>query len=208
MADFRIEKKMLAKGFKAIAGIDEAGRGALFGPVVAAAVIFAPDLIRGRKQKWVREIDDSKRLSSRKRERLARFLLLRADAIGIGVATCEEIDEINIFWASQEAMRRAIKNMSVQPDFLLVDGFELNDVNYPQQGLRHGDRKCISIAAASILAKVVRDRMMVHLNDIFDGYALTKNKGYGTEEHFNALRNRGPTVFHRLTYNLMSEKDT
>jgi ribonuclease HII len=206
LADFRIEREMIARGFSAVAGVDEAGRGALFGPVVAAAVMFPLRIILGRTQDWIGEIDDSKRLSPRKREKLARLLLMRAESVGIGVSTCREVDENNVLKASHKAMRRSVESMSVCPDFLLVDGFDLNDVNYPQRSLCHGDRKCISIAAASILAKVLRDRMISQLDRIFDGYALKKNKGYGTREHFDALRNKGPTIFHRLTFNLMSEE--
>jgi ribonuclease HII len=99
-------------------------------------------------------------------------------------------------------MRRAIENMPLAPDFILVDGFRLNDVNYPQRSIVQGDRKSISIAAASIVAKVLRDEMMIHLDKVYEGYALSKNKGYGTREHYKALKKMGPTLFHRLTFNL------
>lgn len=207
MPDFKIEKEMIGKGFKAVAGVDEAGRGALLGPVVASAVIFPSKLIRGKKKEWIEEINDSKLISPQKRERLAKLILTHASSIGIGLTTNIEIDKENIFWASLEAMRRAIQNLTKAPDFLLVDGCSLNDVNYLQIGLPHGDRKSISIAAASIIAKVLRDKMMTHMDTIYEGYAISKNKGYGTREHFKALKNMGPTAFHRLTFNLANEKE-
>jgi len=205
--DFKIEKEMIGKGFKAVAGVDEAGRGALLGPVVASAVIFPSKLIRGEKKVWIEEINDSKLISPQKRERLAKLILTHASSIGIGLTTNIEIDKENIFWASLEAMRRAVQNLTKAPDFLLVDGCSLNDVNYLQIGLPHGDRKSISIAAASIIAKVLRDKMMTHVDTIYEGYAISKNKGYGTREHFKALKNMGPTAFHRLTFNLANEKE-
>lgn len=207
MPDFKIEKEMIGKGFKAVAGVDEAGRGALLGPVVASAVIFPSKLIRGGKKEWIEEINDSKLISPQKRERLAKLILTHASSIGIGLTTNIEIDKENIFWASLEAMRRAVQNLTKAPDFLLVDGCSLNDVNYLQIGLPHGDRKSISIAAASIIAKVLRDKMMTHMDTIYEGYAISKNKGYGTREHFKALKNMGPTAFHRLTFNLANEKE-
>jgi len=205
--DFKIEKELIGKGFKAVAGVDEAGRGALLGPVVASAVIFPSKLIRGEKKVWIEEINDSKLISPQKRERLAKLILTHASSIGIGLTTNIEIDKENIFWASLEAMRRAVQNLIKAPDFLLVDGCSLNDVNYLQIGLPHGDRKSISIAAASIIAKVLRDKMMTHMDTIYEGYAISKNKGYGTREHFKALKNMGPTVIHRLTFNLANEKE-
>jgi ribonuclease HII len=204
--DFHFEKEILSRGYGAIAGLDEAGRGALFGPVVAASVMFPPSLIRGEKMTWLEEIDDSKRISPTKREMLARLILIHSNAVGIGMASSVEIDAKNIYWASFEAMKRAFMNMPKVPDFLLVDGFRLNDVNYPQMDLPKGDQKSISIAAASIIAKVTRDRMMTRLDRVFEGYGLSRNKGYGTKEHYNALQKLGPTAFHRRSYNLESKK--
>ncbi|NIM59803.1 MAG: ribonuclease HII [Candidatus Aminicenantes bacterium] len=202
MADFQIEKRIIKRGFRAIAGVDEAGRGAIFGPVVAAAVILPPLLIGSRLSGWIEEIDDSKVISPSKRKRLAEAILANAFSVGVGSATNFEIDQKNIFWASLSAMRRAVESMPLAPDFILVDGFRLNDVNYPQRSIVQGDRKSISIAAASILAKVLRDEMMIHLDKIYEGYALSKNKGYGTREHYKALKKMGPTLYHRLTFNL------
>jgi ribonuclease HII len=204
--DFHFEKEILSRGYGAIAGLDEAGRGALFGPVVAASVMFPPSLIRGEKMTWLEEIDDSKRISPTKREILARKILIHAEAVGIGVASSAEIDRKNVYWASFEAMKRAFLSMPKAPDFLLVDGFRLNDVNYPQMNLPKGDQKSISIAAASIIAKVTRDRMMKKLDLVFEGYALSKNKGYGTKEHYDALRRLGPTALHRQSFNLEGKK--
>jgi ribonuclease HII len=202
MADSQIEKRIIKKGFRAIAGVDEAGRGAIFGPVVAAAVILPPVLIGPGLSGWAEEIDDSKVISPPKRKRLAEAILANAFSVGIGSATNYEIDQKNIYWASLSAMRRAVENMPAAPDFILVDGFRLNDVNYPQRSIVQGDRKSISIAAASIVAKVLRDEMMIHLDKVYEGYALSKNKGYGTREHYRALKEMGPTLFHRLTFNL------
>lgn len=202
MADFRIEKKVMREGYSLIAGVDEVGRGALFGPVVAAAVILSERLIRGSSAGWVREIDDSKLLSAAKRTRLAKAILANAASVGIGSATSFEIDRENIYWASINAMRRAVENLAIAPDLILVDGFGLNDVNYPQKIIRKGDKKSITIAAASIVAKVFRDEMMMHMDRFFEGYSLSKNKGYGTKDHYQALREKGPTLFHRLSFNL------
>jgi ribonuclease HII len=205
MADFQIEKGIIKKGFKAIAGVDEAGRGAIFGPVVAAAVILPPVLIGPGLSGWAEEIDDSKMISPSKRKRLAEAILANAVSVGIGSATNNEIDQKNIYWASLSAMRRAVENMPLAPDFILVDGFRLNDVNYPQRSIVQGDRKSTSIAAASIVAKVLRDEMMIHLDRVYEGYALSKNKGYGTREHYRAIKEMGPTLFHRLTFNLRNK---
>lgn len=206
MPDFQFEKEIVSQGYGFIAGLDEAGRGALFGPVVAAAVMFSASLINGGKKSWLEEIDDSKRISATKREILARLILMHSDAVGIGMASSVEIDAMNIYWASFEAMKRAFMSMPKVPDFLLVDGFRLNDVNYPQMNLSKGDQKSISIAAASIIAKVTRDRMMKRLDLVFQGYALSRNKGYGTREHYDALQKLGPTALHRQSYNLEGKK--
>jgi len=202
LADFQIERKIIQKGFKAIAGVDEVGRGALFGPVIAASVIFPQKVIKRNIFEWVNEIDDSKAISPKKRQRLAELILAHAAAVGVGAATNFEIDQNNIYWASMSAMREAVERMPITPDFILVDGFTLNDVDYPQKGIPQGDKKSTSIAAASIIAKVLRDEMMFHLDDVYEGFSLSKNKGYATKEHFRALKEKGPTSLHRLTFNL------
>jgi ribonuclease HII len=206
VSDFRIEEKLLKKGYENIAGIDEAGRGALFGPVVAASVMFSGDFIRNNRDAWIPEIDDSKLLAPRKRVILARAILASAKAVGIGMATNREIDKKNIHWASFEAMRRAIHKMPLSPDFLLVDGFRLPGTHRDQLGLRRGDRRSFSVAAASIIAKVFRDQMVSNLDSVYEGYSLAKHKGYGTRDHFRALEEKGPTVFHRFSFRPLSQE--
>ena len=205
MPDFQFERKALSQGYRSIAGLDEVGRGALFGPVVAAAVMFSSKRINAGSRGWLREIDDSKRINPRKRKQLCRLILVYADSVSWGVVSNQEIDKNNIYWASFEAMRQALAKLPRSPDFLLVDGFELNEVNYPQEKILQGDRKSLSIAAASIVAKVLRDEMIIHLDRIFEGYGLAKNKGYGTKEHFAALQHRGPSICHRHTFNLRKD---
>jgi ribonuclease HII len=204
--DFRIERELLKRGFNVMAGLDEVGRGALFGPVVAAAVVLPVTVIQRRRFGWIREIEDSKRLPSTKRTELAKLIVANAETVGVGLASHKEVDMKNIYWASLEAMKRALSSLSRQPDFLLVDGFNLNDVNYPQMRVPKGDQKSISIAAASIIAKVFRDDMIIRLDPMFSGYALSKNKGYGTQEHFQALHELGPSAFHRRSFNLEGKR--
>lgn len=204
MADFKIEKKILSPSCRRIAGVDEAGRGALFGPVVAAAVVFPSTWISRPVQGWLRQVDDSKLLAPLKRRKLLRSILAEAEAVGVGLATNREIDEKNIYWASLEAMKRAVAGLAPRPDFLLVDGFKRRDCGFgcPQLGITGGDRKSLSVAAASIVAKVVRDEMIERLENFFTGYHLARNKGYGTKAHYLALREKGPTPLHRLSFNL------
>jgi ribonuclease HII len=206
LPDFGIEKHIIQKGYKVVAGIDEAGRGALFGPVVAAAVVFPVSLVTRKSQEWLEEIDDSKLLSATKRKILAKLILIHARSVGVGIATNKEIDRQNIYRASLEAMRRAVGNMPIEPEYLLIDGFNLEPAPCPQKRIPQGDRKSTSIAAASILAKVVRDEIIIHLDKVYFGYALKKNKGYGTREHYSALEELGPTDFHRYSFNLGNHK--
>ena len=203
MAGFDLEDECRGGGCRTIAGIDEAGRGALFGPVVAAAVILPLDALRGGDAPaWVGRVRDSKLLTPGSRLRLFREIRAAALSIGVGLASQAEIDRINIYWASLLAMRRAAEGLSLPPDILLVDGFALKDVKYPQRAVPQGDRKSVSIASASIVAKVVRDGMMEFLDEVYGGYGLARNKGYGTAAHYRALREMGPTPFHRATFNL------
>jgi ribonuclease HII len=206
VADFRIEKKLLQNGYQNIAGIDEAGRGALFGPVVAVSVMFSDGFIRNNQEDWISEIDDSKRINPKKRERLARAILAGAKAVGIGMASNREIDRKNIHTASFEAMRRAVTKMPYYPDFLLVDGFKIPEIHLDQLGLRQGDRRSTSVASASIVAKVLRDYMVSNLDDVYEGYAFAKHKGYGTKDHFRALVEKGPTGFHRVSFRPMNQE--
>jgi ribonuclease HII len=204
MADFKIERKILSPDCRRIAGVDEAGRGALFGPVVAAAVILPAGWISRPVRGWLREVDDSKLLPPPKRKTLARSILAEAEAVGVGLATSREVDEQNVYWASFEAMRRAVAGLVPGPDFLLVDGFKQREGGFgcPLLGITGADRKSLTVAAASILAKVVRDEIISRVECFFTGYHLDCNKGYGTREHYLALREKGPTSLHRRTFNL------
>jgi ribonuclease HII len=209
MADFKIEKKLLSPDIQRIAGVDEVGRGALFGPVVAAAVVLPAGWFSRPVKGWLRQVDDSKRLAPQKRRRLARSILAEAESVAFGLATSHEIDEKNIYWASLEAMRRAVAGLALRPDLLLVDGYKQREGAFgcPQIGINGGDRKSLSVAAASIVAKVVRDEMIGRLEGFFSGYHLARNMGYGTREHYRALREKGPTPLHRRTFNLVGKAD-
>jgi ribonuclease HII len=189
------EKLAYQKGFKLIAGIDEAGRGPLAGPVVAAAVIFPPDYKNG-------QINDSKQLSYRKREELYEIIKNNAVTVGIGVTDADVIDRINILQASLLAMREAVLELSTPPDFLLIDGLHKINMPIPQKPLVKGDTLSISIAAASIIAKVSRDRIMEMYHRQFPQYNFLQNKGYGTKEHCNALREFGMCKIHRRSFHL------
>ena len=174
-----------------IVGVDEAGRGPLAGPVVAAAVILCPDGIPG--------VDDSKKLSALRREELCA--LIRAHCrVGVGVASVEEIDEINILWATMLAMTRAVDALSVEPAEVLVDGNRCPKWRYPSRAIVGGDAIEPCISAASIVAKVTRDRMMVEADADFPGYGWASNKGYGAPHHLHALRQLGPTPLHRRSF--------
>jgi len=202
VADFRIEKACLARGYASVAGVDEVGRGALFGPVVAVALSFPPLFCAPRRPAWTKEINDSKLLSPTKRTGLVRGILSEALALGVGTASNAEIDDLNILRAAELAMKRAVAGMTRKPGIVLVDGFPLKDVNYPQMGVRGGDRRSVSIAAASIVAKVLRDGLMEFYDTIFGGYGLAGHKGYGTAGHYRALRALGPTGLHRRSFDL------
>jgi len=184
--------------------VDEAGRGSLFGPVVAAAVMFPPDWIEGIPPPWLSEVDDSKALRPAKRQALCRLILREARAVGLGAASNREVDGLNIHRASLTAMKRAVASLSQRPDVVLVDGFELKGVHYLQQRVKQGDRRSLTIAAASIVAKVLRDGMMDSLDRLFEGLGLTRHKGYGTREHFQALERQGRTPLHRLSFHWKS----
>jgi ribonuclease HII len=202
VATLRLEKELFRGGSRLVAGIDEVGRGSLFGPVVAAVVVLPEAWLTGRPPAWAGAIDDSKVLTPARREELAAYILREAAGVGVGMASATEIDELNIFRATHAAMVRAIEGLSVPPDILLVDGFPIKDVKYRQMGIPQGDRKCRSIAAASIVAKVFRDGLMTVFDALYEGYGLARNKGYGTEEHIRALRDRGPTGLHRTSFRL------
>lgn len=176
-----------------ICGIDEVGRGPLAGPVVAAAVILPEDCD-------ILYINDSKKLSAAKREELYDVIMDKAVAVGIGMASPERIDEINILQATYEAMRMAIENLKIKPDVLLNDAVTIPEVEIPQVPIIKGDAKSISIAAASIIAKVTRDRLMKEYDQVIPGYDFAGNKGYGTKAHLEGLRRLGPSPIHRRTF--------
>lgn len=175
-----------------MAGVDEAGRGALFGPVFAAAVVLDPE-------RPVRGLRDSKELDEERREVLAVRIRERALAWAVAAADAWEIDRFNILQASRRAMRRAVLRLRPPCDYLLVDAVHI-DVSLPQESLIHGDALCQCIAAASILAKTARDACLRRWDAIFPEFGLARNKGYGTEEHYQALRRQGVTRFHRFSF--------
>ncbi len=202
MATLRLEKELFRGGFRLVAGVDEVGRGSLFGPVAAAAVILPQDWLLRRPPSWAGAIDDSKLLSPARREELAAAILREASGVGVGLASAAEIDSLNILRATHLAMVRAVESLPGAPDMLLVDGFPIKDVKYRQMGIPHGDRKSRSIAAASIVAKVFRDGLMRVFAGLYEGYGLDRNKGYGTEEHIRSLKDKGPTGLHRTSFKL------
>ncbi|MGB9594823.1 MAG: ribonuclease HII [Candidatus Poribacteria bacterium] len=187
------EKDLISKGYKMIGGIDEAGRGPLAGPVVASCVILDIDTpIFG--------IDDSKKLNEARRESLYWEIKKNAIAVGIGIIDNKIIDEINILQASLEAMVQAVKNLPIKPDFLLIDGQFSPEIDFPKQAIISGDSKIISIASASIIAKVTRDKIMLELDKIYPQYGFSQNKGYPTKEHISAIKKYGPCDVHRKTF--------
>ena len=181
------------EGYGAVCGIDEVGRGPLAGPVVAGAVILPTDC-------EILYLNDSKKLSEKKREILYDEIMEKAVATGIGVISPARIDEINILQATYEAMRMAIPNLKVQPSILLNDAVTIPLVEIPQVPIIKGDAKSVSIAAASIIAKVTRDHMMVEYEEIYPCYGFASNKGYGSAQHIAALKELGPTPIHRRTF--------
>lgn len=195
------ERDLRAAGKRYIAGVDEVGRGPLAGPVVAACVVLPEDFD-------VLGVDDSKKLSEKKREQLYDAILSEALAYGIGMQDNASIDEINILEATKEAMRCAIieaeqrlrEKTGCGIDHILIDALTLREVAIPQTGIIKGDSASLSIAAASILAKVTRDRMMVEYDSIYPGYAFAKNKGYGTKAHYEGLQEQGMTPIHRRSF--------
>lgn len=192
MPTSRHERALRRAGYRAIAGLDEAGRGALFGPVFAAAVILDPD-------NPIRGLDDSKQLAPERREVLAQRIRERAQSWAVAAADAFEIDHWNILQAARLAMRRAVEQLPQPCDYLLVDAVRL-DLALPQKALVHGDALCFSIAAASILAKVARDAALQAWDAVFPLYGFKDNKGYGTPEHLAALERLGPTTLHRFSF--------
>ena len=186
------ERKYRSEGFEYIAGIDEAGRGPLAGPVVAGAVILPENF-------YLPGLNDSKKLTESKRDEYFEVIMSEALAVGVGLINAAEIDEINILQASKKAMLSAVNQLGITPDFLLIDAVKL-DTPYPFEALIKGDSRSISIAAASIIAKVTRDRLMKELSIEFPQYGFGANMGYGTAEHLRAIKEHGVTDHHRKTF--------
>jgi ribonuclease HII len=190
------EDELKSQGYELVAGIDEVGRGALAGPVVASAVI----LPHPASLPWFQLVRDSKELNSRKRESLFDLITKEAVAVGIGIVPSRVIDSVNILRATRLAMMQAVEKLSKQPSFLLIDRLTLPQCPIPQRGITGGDRLCLSIACASIIAKVTRDRMMEKFDQIYPGYGFAQHKGYGTGRHILCLRSLGPSPIHRLYF--------
>lgn len=193
----RYERELRARGYRLIGGVDEAGRGPLAGPVVASCVVLPEDFD-------VLGVDDSKKLSAKKREELYTLIIERALAVGTGMADNRTIDDINILQATKLAMIRAVEDadakLKAQIDFVIFDAMRIDGVEKPQLSLIKGDQKSVSVAAASIIAKVTRDRMMKKYDVIYPGYGFAKNKGYGTAEHYEGIKMSGMTPIHRRSF--------
>lgn len=194
MPDFELEKQAVSNGFSFVCGVDEAGRGPLAGPVCAAAVIFAPDT-------ELDGVNDSKKLSEKKREALFDVICQKALAYSVAFASVEEIEEHNILNATYLAMNRAIEGLKIKADFALIDGNRIpKDIKIDCQTVVKGDSKSLSIAAASILAKVTRDRLLMEYHEKYPQYNFAKHKGYGTAEHMEAIRKFGISEVHRPSF--------
>ena len=199
--DLRLELALYQEGYRSVAGIDEAGRGSWAGPIVAAAVVLPLD--RGDLEATLAGIRDSKLLSPRRRDELFEVIGCVAAGVGVGVVPASSIDERGIMPANREAMRLALADLPLTPSYLLIDYLKLPAVSLPQRGIPKGDRRHLSIAAASIVAKVTRDRMMIEMDSLHPGYGFARHKGYGTRQHRDALGRLGPCGTHRLSFNPM-----
>ena len=198
------ENGLSARGYRLVAGIDEAGRGALAGPVVAAAVILPqfPDF------PWLKSVRDSKEIPPAKRESLFCLIQQEAVASGVGVVPPQTIDLIGILNATKVAMCQAVEQLACSPDFLLIDWLTLPQLHISQKGVTRGDKLCLSIACASIIAKVTRDRIMIKLDRRYPRYGLAQHKGYGTRQHFSRLCEHGPSPIHRYSFAPIRESGT
>ena len=201
MLEFTLEKELLESGYRAVCGVDEAGRGPLCGPVVAAACILSPDTV-------IEGLNDSKKLMPKKRETLFDVIKEKAVAFCVAEASVEEINEMNILEADLLAMRRAIAGLSVPADFVLVDGNVAREFTLPARAVVHGDAISPSIAAASVLAKVTRDRLCMELDRQYPEYGIAKHKGYGTKAHMDALRKYGPAPIYRTKFIRFLDEET
>lgn len=188
-----IEDGLYSKGYKYICGVDEAGRGPLCGPVVAAAVILPKDV-------YIEGVNDSKKLSEKKREKLYDDIMEKALAVGVGISDVDVIEKVNILNATKLAMIQAIENLKVKPEYVLVDGNQRIDIAIPLDTVVKGDAKSESIACASIIAKVTRDRMLIKYDEKYPEYGFAKHKGYGTKVHIEAIKKHGLTPIHRPSF--------
>ncbi len=195
MRNTKLEKEKIKQGYRLIAGVDEAGRGPLAGPVVAAAVIF-------REFPLPFDVDDSKKLSPKQREKLFTLIMDHALAVGIGKASHILIDKINILQATYRAMKKALDKLNISPDFVFVDGREIPDLKFPQKAIVKGDQLSVSIAAASIIAKVTRDRLMEKYDVKYPEYQFARHKGYPTRAHIEAIRRFGFCEIHRKSFKI------
>lgn len=197
------EKKIFEQGYEIIAALDEAGRGPLAGPVVAACVIFKANFSINNDLKTV---NDSKKLTAKKREELFEFIKENFIEVGVGICDHQTIDRINILQATFLAMKKAIGSIKNKPDFLMIDGsIKLPNCSTPQQAYIKGDEKIFAIAAASIIAKVTRDRIMREMDKLYPNYGFVKHKGYGTKFHIEKLKQHGPCPIHRLSFNKVKD---
>ena len=194
--DYSEESILIDKGYSLIAGLDEVGRGTLAGPVVAGVVILPVN----PEYPWVKDIRDSKMLTPKRRERILKDMEKDCLAIQTGSASAAEIDQDGIVKATSLAMERALKSLPLEPQYLLLDAFPLPEINIPQKAIVKGDVHCLSIAAASIAAKVFRDKIMVEKDKTYPGYGFASNKGYGTKEHLDQLSKEGPCDIHRYSF--------
>jgi len=199
MCDYAVERGLLNRNYRYICGVDEVGRGAIFGPVVAGAVILNPDKVYEDASK---EINDSKKLAPNKRRELAEYIYRSALAYSIGWCWNDEIDECNIVEATKRAMKMAVKGLQISPDYVLMDGMKPDFLNTEGQGIIKGDNISLSIAAASIIAKVFRDETITAFARFFPGYWFPQNKGYPTRDHIRAVNVKGFTEFHRKSFNI------
>ena len=198
MPDLSQERRLYRQGRKVVAGVDEAGRGPLAGPVVAAAVVLPPGLTG--KESWLLALDDSKRLSARQREAAFHLIQEYAGAVSVAEESSSEIDRIGIGRAVIRSMMRAVEELAVKPEHLLLDYVPIKECSYPFETLVKGDSRSYSIAAASIVAKVTRDRKMEEAEELYPGYNFARNKGYGTAHHREQLVKLGPCPLHRRSF--------
>lgn len=188
-----IEDKLYSEGYNFVCGVDEAGRGPLCGPVVAAAVILPKD-------EYIEGVNDSKKLTEKKREKLYDDIMKKAVAASIGISDVDVIEKVNILNATKLAMKQAIEKLSIKPDYVLIDGNQMIDINIKAETVVSGDAKSLSIAAASIIAKVTRDRMLIEFDKKYPEYGFAKHKGYGTKSHIEAIQKYGLTDIHRSSF--------